>query len=240
MTLPILQHPTYEVYLKSLDKKIKFRPFLVKEEKILLMAKESAEKESVVDAIKQIITNCCIDDINVDSLPMFDIEMFFINLRMRSIGETISLTYKCTKPIPNSDNICGASNEYELNLENVKYTEFDNHNRDVMLSDTIGIRMKYPRLGNLNVIKNKSYGDPALIIAENVECIYDGDQVYDNQQYTKEELRTFLENLNNSQLNKLLDFFIYSPKVVIKDTVHCSKCGGEHNLYSEDIYNFFL
>lgn len=238
MPLPIIQHPVYEVYLKSLDKKVKFRPFLVKEEKIMLMVKESNEPQAIVNAIKQIISNCCVDDIDVEALPTFDVEMFFVHLRMRSIGEKVVLNFTCDKPVAGSNEPCGMVNEYELDLEKITYVAHKQHTNDIKLSDSIGIKMKYPRLSGMAKLMSKE--DSMELIADNVDYIYDNDQVYDRSQYTKEELVSFLDNLTNEQVNKLLDFFIYSPKAVIKDTATCSKCSQEHKIHSEELYSFFI
>jgi hypothetical protein len=238
MPLPILQHPTYEVYLKSLNKKVKFRPFLVKEEKIMLMAKESNDLDSIINAIKQIIQNCCLEEIDVDSLPTFDVEMFFIHLRMRSVGEKLTLNYTCDKIIPETGQECNLVNDYELDLEKINYTEYDQHKTEVKLTDKIGVKMGYPKFSKVsNLVADKS---PLQLIADNIKFIYDEDQVYDNTQYTKEELISFLENLSTEHMSKLLDFFITSPKVVIKDTAVCKKCNQKHQIYSEELYNFFI
>jgi len=119
MPLPKLEHPIFEVYLKSLDKKIRYRPFLVKEEKLLLMAKESEDLKEITSAVKQIINNCCIDPIDVDSLPTFDVEMFFVHQRINSVGETAKMIYTCDNIV--DDKVCEHKTEFDLQLKNIKY-----------------------------------------------------------------------------------------------------------------------
>jgi DNA-directed RNA polymerase subunit M/transcription elongation factor TFIIS len=241
MPLPIIQHPIFEVYLKSLDKNVRFRPFLVKEEKILLIARESNDEDSIVKAIKQIITNCCLDDVNVDNLPLFDIEMFFVNLRMRSVGEKVTLNFECVKNMPNSEEICGLVNEYELELDKIKFEISDEHKTTIKFTDTIGIKMKYPILANvLQNINQDAVTDSVNLIAKHVDSIFDADQIYTRSDFNDNDLIEFLNNLSTDQINLILDFFATAPKVVLKETVQCKKCGNDHLIYAENLYDFFI
>ena len=240
MALPIIQQPVYEVFLQSLNKSVKFRPFLVKEEKILLMAIESEETEPLVNAIKQIITNCLLDDIDVNALPMFDVQMLFLNIRMKSVSETISLTFKCEKLMPDSEEVCNMINEYDLSLGKIVYELDSAHTNNIMLSDDVGVRLKYPTLTNLDMLLNLRVDDSIKLVARYVDYIFDNDQTYTRDQFTDENLEEFLSNLSNDQFKTVLKFFETAPKVVIKDTVQCVKCGSNHEIYSEDLYRFFL
>lgn len=241
MALPVIQQPIYEVYLKSLDRSVKFRPFLVKEEKIFLMNKETDDENSIVNAIKHVINNCCLEQIDVDTLPTFDVEMFFINLRMRSVGEKIQLNYTC-KEKNQQDEICGFTNEYELDLAKVEYSEVVGNSRDIKLNDKIGVRMKYPVLTNIERLLGEEdiFSNSINLIAENVEYIYDEHQVYDKSMFNGEDLNRFLESLTTDQINLILQFFINSPRVVIDDRSICRGCGFEHKIYAENLYNFFI
>lgn len=241
MPLPVIQHPIFEVYLKSLDKKIRFRPFLVKEEKILLMTKESEDEDAIVKAIKQIIKNCCLDEIDVDSLPIFDVEMFFVNLRMRSVGEKVSLNFDCKKTIPDSGEICNFLNDYDLELEKIKFDVSDSHTNTIKLSETIGVKMRYPVLEKvLQSITDDTLNDSINLIAKHVESIYDTEQVYTKQDFSDSDLQEFLNSLTTDQVNLLLEFFTTLPKVVLKETVKCKKCGNDHLIYAENLYDFFI
>jgi len=241
MALPIIQQPIFEVYLKSLDKAIRFRPFLVKEEKILLIAKESEDDAAIFNAIKQIITNCCIDEIDVASLPMFDIEMFFVHLRIKSIGEKIPLNFKCEKKLKDSEEICGLINEYELDLNNIKYEVAQNHKNIIMLSDSIGIKMKYPVLDSIaKNISDNVLSDSIKFVSNYVDYIFDSDQIYDRSQFNNEDFEKFLGDLTTDQLESILQFFVTSPKVTLQETTKCKKCENDHLIYAENLYSFFI
>ena len=121
MALPKINYPIFDVYLKSLNRKVKFRPFLVKEEKLLLMAKEAQDLSSLLDTVKQIINNCALEEINVDDIPLFDLELIFINLRLKSVGEVLELTYKCENVV--NEERCGNSMTFEVDLNEVKVVE---------------------------------------------------------------------------------------------------------------------
>lgn len=206
------------------------------------MTKEDEDREAITKAIKQIIKNCCIDEIDVDGLPVFDVEMFFIHLRMRSIGESLELNFKCQGPGEN-DGFCGFLNDYTLDLNSIDYQNDENHVADIKLSEDIGIKMKYPTLVNSKMLFDSSKNALTTsmeLISLCVEYIYDGDQVYDKTQYSKEDLITFLENLSMEHLSKILNFFVTSPKVVINDSVKCAKCAHENLIHTEELYDFFL
>lgn len=241
MPLPVIQQPIYEVYLKSLDKKVRFRPFLVKEEKLFLMSKETDEELAIVNSIKQVINNCCLDELDLDTLPTFDVEMFFVNLRMRSIGEKVKLNFVCKEKNAEGE-VCNFTNNYELDLEKVQYLESKNHSRDIKLNDTIGVRMNYPVLTNLeSLLSSEDVLENSIkLIAENVQYVYDENQVYDRSVFNGEELEKFLEALTTDHINDILKFFVDAPKVVIKDNASCKKCGHEHKIYAENLYNFFI
>src|SRR5210317_845367 len=147
ITLPKIEHPIVNIRVHSLDREVKFRPFLVKEEKLLLIAKESMEPDEVRTAIVQIIQNCCLEeDLDVTKLPLFDIEMFFVTLRSKSVGEMVQLVFHCTNEVDGKE--CNTDTDYALNLEKVKYEFPKGHTNKVMLTDTLGIKLKYPTLGN--------------------------------------------------------------------------------------------
>jgi len=241
MPLPVIQQPIYEVYLKSLDKKVRFRPFLVKEEKLFLMSKETDEELAIVNSIKQVINNCCLDEVDLDALPTFDIEMFFINLRMRSVGEKVKLSFTCKEKNAEGEP-CNFVNNYELDLEKVQYLESNNHSRDIKLTDTVGVKMNYPVLTNIESLLSSEnvFENSIKLISENVQYVYDENQVYDRSVFNGEELENFLESLTTDNINQILKFFVDAPKVVIKDNASCNKCGHEHKIYAENLYSFFI
>jgi T4 bacteriophage base plate protein len=237
MALPILQQPIFEVYLKSLDKKVKFRPFLVKEEKILLMARESDDNDSTVSAVKQVLQNCLITELDINTIPLFDVQMLFTHLRMKSIGETITLQYTCNHR-DEEDNECGKENRYNLDLNKVRYETTPGHTNIIQLTDEIGIKLRYPTMNSKLTDSEDILEDSYKLIAEHLDSVFDSEQVYTD--YTKEDLMQFIDGLSADQLDKILNFFATSPKVILEDVANCKKCGTENKIYAEDLYSFFI
>jgi hypothetical protein len=238
MPLPKIEHPIHEVYLKSLDKKVRFRPFLVKEEKLLLMAKESDDLKEIASTIKQIITNCCLDDIDVDNLPTFDVEMFFLHLRINSVGETAQMIYTCNDVV--EDQPCGHKTEFDLLLKNISYEDSEGHSNIVKLTDNIGAKFNYPSITIPEAALNDKFEDGGYeVIAEYLDYIYDQDQIYGKDEVTKEELMAFFDNLTIDQVQNIKQFFLTSPRVVLKQELTCGKCNHVHNVNVEGILSFF-
>jgi hypothetical protein len=240
MPLPKIEHPLYEIFLKSLDRNVKFRPFLVKEEKILLMAKESKDIGDIRLAIKQIIQNCCAEDgIDVEKLPLFDIEMIFVKLRAKSVGETVKLAFTCNNRV--GDEACGAETDYTLNIDKIKYKVPEGHDSKVMITDKMGIKLKYPTLA-LNVLVDENEDEYVTMIrgiVENIEYVFDENSVYKAEELGKETLIELIDNLTVEAMVKIQNFFSTSPSVVLEDDVKCSKCGFEHHLKTEGLIDFF-
>lgn len=240
MTLPKINHPIYEVYLKSLDKKVKFRPFLVKEEKLFLIARESDDAESLRVAINQIIQNCCIDSIDVHSLPVFDVEMFFIHLRAKSIGEIVPLEFTCNNVLEDGTK-CGFVTEYPLNLEKINYSVPEGHSNVIDLGGGIGVKLKYPTFDTLIYENEDEDISGALqIVLNNLDYIYDEQSIYKTNECSTEELTEFLDSLSADQIQTIRNFFRTLPKVIIDDEIECGKCKFKHRLKSEGISDFFI
>ena len=238
MPLPKIEHPIHEVYLKSLDKNIRFRPFLVKEEKLLLIAKEAENLNEITSTIKQIITNCCIDEIDVDNLPTFDVEMFFLHLRINSVGETAQMIYTCNNGV--EDKVCGHPTEFDLLLKNIKYQDTENHSNIIKLTENVGVKFNYPSISIPQAALDDKFDDGGYeIIAEYLDYIYDQDQVYKKDSVTKEELMAFFDNLTLDQVQNIKQFFLTSPRVVLEQELACSKCQFVHNVHVEGILSFF-
>jgi hypothetical protein len=243
MALPKIEHPIYPIYLKSLDRKVNFRPFLVKEEKILLMAKEAKTPDEIQRAVKQIISNCLLEEIDIDSLPLFDVEMAFLKLRAKSVGEKVRLVFNCKNKV--NDVECDTDTDYVLDLEKIDFEMPTGHDPKVMISDKLGIKLKYPTLGtdvSMPEITNQDQLFDIILnlVANNVEYIFDGESVYKPEETPHEELVEFLDNLTPDNLEQIKEFFNTSPKVVLHDKVSCKKCGFEHNIHAEDLLSFFV
>lgn len=244
--LPKLDVPLYNLTLPLTKKNIKFRPFLVKEEKLLLMAMESGEEETVMNAIKQIVINCCLDEVNVEEIPVTDLEFIFLNLRARSIGEVVDLQYKCNNKIKNNETgeekPCNGTVKFALNLLELRPEVNPEHNSKIELSDKMGIVMKYPNLKFLesaNKIENNT--ERIMKVLMNcVDYIYDSETVYHRKDINDKDLTEFLENLNRQQFEKIQRFFETLPKIKTNLDFKCVKCGYEEKIVLEGIQNFFV
>ena len=239
MALPKIDVPSYELELPLSKKKIKYRPFLVKEQRNLLMAIEANDTKSVQRTIKDILNNCTLTEgIDVDKLPIIDIEYYFINLRAKSVGEVVEARYKCNNEVDDVE--CGNIMEKEINLLDIKVQENDS-SPDIQLTDKISIRMKYPDFGVVqNSIELEDITEVTFnMIAQSIEYVYDGEQFHYASETTPEELLQFVESLNQEQFNKIEKFFENLPK--LKETVNltCSKCGFHHTIEVEGLENFF-
>jgi hypothetical protein len=240
MALPKIDAPTYELELPLSKKKIQFRPFLVKEQKNLMMAMESDDKETIERNIRQVLNNCTItENINIDELPVIDIEYYFINLRARSIGEIVENKYVCTNEV--NDKQCGNKMETSFNLLDIK-VEFSENNKEVIqITDKISIKMKYPEFSLVQKLKNKeSAVDVAFeVMMDSVEWIFDGEQYYHAHETPREELLQFIESLNQEQFSKMEQFFENLPRMNKKIEIKCSKCGFDHSINMEGLESFF-
>jgi len=240
MALPKIDTPTYELTLPLSQKKISFRPFLVKEQKNLMMAMEADDKETIERNIKQVLTNCTLTaDVVIDDLPVIDIEYYFINLRARSVGEMVENKYICTNTV--NDKQCGNRMETSINLLDIVVDVDPNRKDEIQVTDKIIIKMRYPKF---SIIEKLSKKESAVEIAfdimvESIESIYDGEQYYYGAETSKEEMLQFLESLSQEQFSKLEDFFEDLPKLNKKIELKCSKCGFDHSMTVEGLENFF-
>ena len=209
MALPKVNTPTYELVVPSTDEKVKFRPFLVKEEKILLIAMEAQEQSGILNAVKDIVKSCTFDKFDVHRAPIFDIEYIFLNIRAKSVGEVSTVNLRCP-----DDNETFVQTEIDLTKVNVQITE--GHTNKIELTDEMGMIMQYPTLDSFTdsttVINASNMLD---VIASCVSQIYDkkGEDVYDAKDSTKQEIVDFLESLNSKQFLEIQKFFDTMPKL---------------------------
>jgi hypothetical protein len=243
--LPKIDVPIYEITLPLLQKKVKIRPFRVKEEKILLMAMESEDDAAVLLAIKQIVNNCCVDDMDVDSLPVLDLEYMFLQLRARSIGEIIDLQYRCNNDVDNEGETKKCNNIIKLSfnaLEVEPQTE-EGHKKEIQLTPKLGVVMKYPDFKLVNKISNSPNLSDTDVIAKTIsgciDYIFDNDSIYYAKDASEAELIDFVDSLTREQFEKIQEFFDTVPKMKKNLTFKCSKCGYEEELVLEGIQSFF-
>jgi hypothetical protein len=240
MTLPKIDTPTHNLTLPLSKKNITFRPFLVKEQRNLLMAIESDDKESIEQNVRQVLTNCTLTEgIDIEKLPVIDIEFYFLNLRARSVGEMVDNKYRCNNVV--DDKSCGNIMETSLNILDIKVTNISENAELIQLTDRISIKLKYPEFSVIKrVSKLTSSTDVAFeMIADSVEYIYDGEQMYYASETPRKELVEFIESLNQNQFSKMEHFFTNLPKLEKKIEIKCSRCGHEHKLDVEGLESFF-
>jgi hypothetical protein len=213
MALPKIDTPVYELELPISKKKIKFRPFLVKEQRNLLMAMEANDAETIQQNIRQVLENCTISEINFDDLPIIDVEYYFLNLRARSVGEMVQNKYRCNNEVDGVE--CGNIMEVEINVLDIQVEKDESIKDEIKITDNITVKLKYPSFSVLKRATNvESAADMALdMIAESIEYIYDGEQFYYAKESDPVELIEFIESLNQEQFGKLEVFFNRLPKM---------------------------
>ena len=238
MSLPKLNTPVYEATLPSTNKVIKYRPFLVKEEKILLTAMEDGSEKTISNAVNQIIKNCVQGNIKVKELPTFDIEYLFLRLRAKSVGEKVTIGLKPYPCSQNQGEICNNTTEVEINLEEVKVVKNEKHTTKIMLDDNVGIKMSYPDLSILGQ-KNTDVESGLKLIKDSIEMIFTNEETFDRSSFTQKELDEFFDSLTTDQFAKIKDFFDTMP--VLKHTAKykCATCGEEKETTIQGLNSFF-
>ena len=242
--LPKIDVPVYELNLISSGKKIRFRPFLVKEQKLLLMANQSDDAKDSLNVVKQICKNCIIDNIDVESLPVFDLEFIFLNLRARSVSEVINLQYKCNNKVKSEageETTCGNLEKFDVNLLEISPTKDPKHDKKIMLSDKLGIMMKYPTFEMIANLKGQNEDETLMeLLTICIDNIFDQDNIYYTKDVTKEELEEFIDNLQQKDLEKIQEFFETAPKIKKDISFNCRKCGYKESIEVEGLQNFFI
>jgi hypothetical protein len=240
MPLPKIDNPVYDLTLPLSKKNIKFRPFLVKEQKNLFMAMESGDRDTMEKNIKQVLHNCTItENIDVDKLPVIDIEFYFLNLRARSVGEVVENKYRCDNEV--EEKKCGNIMEVAVNLLDLKVTNLKDDDEPIQLTDSIYIKLKYPEYSIFKKLADKTeVADIAFeMVVDSIEYIFDGEQYYYANEIDRNELTEFVESLNQNQFGKIEQFFSDLPKLEKKIEMKCSRCGYNHTLDVEGLESFF-
>lgn len=237
MPLPKLNTPEYRLNVPSTDDEIKYRPFVVAEEKLLLIAQETGDEEAMLNAVKNIVEGCTFGAINVENLPLFDLEYIFLNIRAKSVGETAKLKVKC----PDDEE---TEVEVEVYLPDVKVEVGEGHDNRVKLTDAMLLEMTYPRFDTVTSLK-KRYPKASDIemtfhmIASTMLTLYDGEDEYDMMDESHDERMKFVDQMTQAQFGKLQKFFETSPKLshTINVTNPKTKKKGKYKL--EGIAAFF-
>ena len=238
MPLPKIATPTYELVLPSPGKTIKYRPFLVKEEKILILALESEDPKQITNAIKTTLKSCISTrGIKVEELPTFDIEYIFLNIRGKSVGESIDVIVTC--PDDNETQV-----EHKIYIDEIQVEKNEKHNRDIKLDHSLTLRMKYPSLSEF-VKNNFSMSDDNTlqasmdIIASCIDVVYSEDESWAAADCTKKELDQWLETLNTNQFKEIESFFETMPKLTHKVKVTNPNTKVESEVTMEGLQSFF-
>ena len=236
MVLPKVVLPTYELVIPSNGKKLKYRPFVVKEEKILLLALETQDEKEIEKAVKSLLKNCIQSRVKLEDLAMFDLEYIFLQIRAVSIGEIVDMKVTCKDDEETQVN-------YQMDLTQVGVIKPEGSNPKIMLSDELGVIMKYPAWNEFisgSIMGKDPSADGVLdIIAGCIDQIFDKEDVYDNSTTTKKEFIEFVGGLTNTQFEKIQKFFENIPKLEHKFTVVNPNTGVESEFVINGLTNFF-
>jgi len=237
MPLPKISTPTYELVIPSTGKKIKYRPFLVKEEKVLIIAMESEDSGQIANAVKDVISSCILTrGVKVNELATFDIEYLFLNIRGKSVGEEVEVLVTCpddgTTKVPTV-----------INLDEIQVEVDEDHSKDIKLDDRLTLRMKYPSMDEF-VKNNFVLGDVGIddtfdIITSSIEQVYDEEESWSAKDCTKKELKEFVEQLSSKQFKEIENFFATMPKLSHKIVVTNPNTGAENQVILEGLGSFF-
>ena len=240
MPLPTVATPTYELKLPSSNKKIKYRPFLVKEEKVLIIALESKSQTEITNAVKDVLKQCILTkDVNIDALPTFDIEYIFLNIRAKSIGEAIKVRVKC--PDDGETEV-----PVTVYVDEIKVVKSKEHKTDIVLDDNMTLRMKYPSINQFIETNFDTDEDPKesvnktfKIISECIDQIYTQEDAWDAKDYTPEERVEFVEQLNSKQYKEVEKFFSTMPKLSHKIEITNPNTKKKSSVVLEGLADFF-
>ena len=235
MTLPRINVPEYTLVVPSTDEEIKFRPFLVKEEKLLLMAQETGDEQALYNAIKNLIQNCCFEKIDTDALPLFDIEYIFLNIRAKSVDEVADVIVICPDDGETEVSV-------KVDLTKVQVQMDKKHNARIQLTDDIGILMSYPNLAAILAEKNDDLSNAEKMFNMISECmfqIWHGEETFDAMDYSEKDKKDFLESLNHEQFEKIQQFFETMPQLKHEEEVTNPKTGVKSKVVLEGMNSFF-
>jgi len=227
MALPTISVPTFDVEVYSTKQKVSMRPFLVKEEKILILAAESNQRADMIRAMQQVINSCSDGKIDSEKLPFFDIQNIFIKLRSQSIGKESEFNLICGE--------CGHKTPTILDLDNIELQISPEHKNKIMITPDVGVIMKYP---TAEVLVDDDLPVFDLVVSC-IDKVFTQDEIHDAKDQTTEEIATFIEGLTNEQFEKIVEFFVTAPKIFHNIDYTCPKCGTENTVVVDGVENFF-
>jgi hypothetical protein len=237
MALPMSSTPTYTLTIPSTGKEVKYRPFLVREEKALMMAQQSEDPIVMVNTLKDVVKSCVVGEFNAEDLATFDLEYIFTQLRAKSVGETVELIFPC--------DVCEdekARVQISFDITKLVVEKSPNHESKIQLFGDVGVVMKYPTMQVLKKLQNldtNNLDDLFKIVAECIDYIYQGDELFYGKEQTQEELLDFINNLTSEQFAKVQKFFETMPRLKQEVNYNCPVCNRAHNKVLEGLQSFF-
>jgi len=227
--LPTVSAPVMVLTLPVSKQKIKYRPFVIKEQKALLLAQESKDADTVLETIKEVISSCTNGTLKFTKVPTADLAYFFLQLRIASVGPEVKFSIPCME--------CGADNIINMSLNDVKI-DTKNVKTEVKITDTVGIKFKLPTIDDA-LDADESDSKSVKMLYSLIDCIYDEDSVYQKSDYTEDEFREWIENLNDAQVARIAEFVDSIPTLKHTLKFNCGTCNAEQSRLLEGLHNFF-
>lgn len=240
MALPMMNAPTYTMVVPSSGVTVKFRPFLVKEEKSLLIAQQSEDVKVMVETLKNIIKSCVLDKLDADKLATFDLEYMFTQIRAKSVGEIVELIFPCDEDHGEENE--KARTKVSIDLTSLTVEKKPEHTSKIELFGDVGVTMKYPTIDvmkRLEGLDTDDFDKIFSVIAESIDYIYQGDEIYYAKEQKHDELVQFLNNLTSEQFIKVQNFFATMPRIKKEIEYTCPVCGKHHKKSLEGLQSFF-
>ncbi len=232
--LPTIEYPIIKLPVPSKGITIKARPFTVKEEKLLLIAATGKDASEIIQTTQQVIRNCLLEDVDVESLPFFDIDLMFITLRSKSISEKIEMEFRCKHDL--GEKVCGAVFPVALDLSATTLAG-KKLNPKIELSSKLGLKMRYPTYAEMKRVS--TLNDEIELILACIEYIYDDTTIYTSKDYTKDQYKDFIEKLTSDQYSKISEWTSNFPTFQIQTESVCPSCGFNHQIKYSDFTSFF-
>jgi hypothetical protein len=238
MALPKIAIPTFSINLPSNKKEVIFRPFMVREEKALLIAMESKDTDHMQRAMIDIIASCIVTEgIDINKLPSFDIEYLFLKIRAKSVGEKVTLSYRHVDGVNYKGESCDAVTNVEINLDDIEVAFNETHKTVIPLNDKLMIKMRYPTLSDIKTTFSDQKKDEIDLVVKCIECVYDDNEIYEPD--SEEETKEFIGSLSNKQFTDIMNFFETMPKLQHTVTYKFVGCGQEDTITLKGLADFF-
>ena len=240
MALPMMNAPIYTMIVPSSGATVKYRPFLVKEEKALLIAQQSEDVVTMIETLKKVVKSCVQDQLDVEKLATFDLEYMFTQIRGKSVGETVDLTFSCD--LDHGEENEKAKSVVRIDLSTITVEKAEGHTNKIELFNDVGVVMKYPTVDVIKKLEGFDTNDLDTvfdIMTLSIDYIYDGEQLFHAKESTKQELLSFIENLTSDQFLKIQQFFETMPKITKKIEYDCPVCNRHHVKMLEGLQSFF-